>query len=644
VLEESVTSDTTDLKDDFHQGYRNRFNAIPWDVPYRPPLDHPKPKVLGSQSAVVTGPEGEEIFCDQYGRVKVQFFWDREGQHDDKTTCWMRVASSWAAETFGSINIPRVGMEVLITFLEGDPDQPLITGCLYHGANLPPYKLPDFKTLATVKSKEYKGSRANELRIDDTTSEISIALRSDHGASAINLGYLTHPRPSGGQPRGEGFELRTDRHGAVRAGAGLLITTEPRPNESKHHKDLPETAERLATASDQQDGFATQAKELQAQEAGDQDDVAKALHAQHQGVLGSGPANLTANEFPEFTEPHLVLASPAGIALTTPRSSHIATGEHLALSSTGHTSFSIGKRLLASASRGMRLFVQSMGWRLVAASGDIDVKALKDSINLLAKLNITANADRITITAKTELVIQGGGSATTYNAGGITHATSGPYTAHAANFAYTGAKSLAGVFPEPPKPGKGNLELFNQYAGRQGIKDGDYEVIDALGKSIKGKLDAKGFASVAGAAPGPARVLFGKDPADTWSDGSYIGKPEWPLNPPGAEDIPSQVQAMVAQALPSKNWDMLEKGKELAQTGMGAMQTAQGAMQTTQQVKGAVQGGAAGLPKLASAALPSASGILGAASKAGKLPSLPAPTLPKTSLKTPGLPAGEMLS
>ncbi|MBX9408400.1 type VI secretion system tip protein VgrG, partial [Pseudomonas baetica] len=644
VLEESVTSDTTDNKDDFHQGYRNRFSAIPWDVPYRPPLDHPKPKVLGTQSAVVCGPEGEEIYCDQYGRVKVQFFWDREGKHDDMTSCWMRVASSWAAETFGSINIPRVGMEVLITFLEGDPDQPLITGCLYHGANLPPYKLPDFKTLATVKSKEYKGSRANELRIDDTTSEISIALRSDHGASAINLGYLTHPRPSGGQPRGEGFELRTDRHGAVRAGAGLLITTEPRPNESKHHKDLPETAERLATASDQQDGFAVQAKELQAQEAGDQDDVAKALHAQHQGVLGSGPANMTANEFPEFTEPHLVLASPAGIALTTPRSSHIATGEHLALSSTGHTSLSIGKRLLASASRGMRLFVQSMGWRLVAASGDIDVRALKDSINLLAKLNITANADRITITAKTELVIQGGGSATTYNAGGITHATSGPYTAHAANFAYTGAKSLAGVFPEPPKPGKGNLELFNQYAGRQGIKEGDYEVIDALGKSIKGKLDGKGFASVAGAAPGPARVLFGKDPADTWSDGSYIGKPEWPLNPPGAEDVPSQVQAMVAQVLPSKNWDMLEKGKDMAQTGMSAMQTAQGAMQTAQQVKGAVQGGVAGLPKLASAAMPSASSILGAASKGGQLPTLPAPTLPKPSLKTPGLLAGEMLS
>ena len=620
VLEEVITSDVTDLKSDFHQGYRNRFSATPWDVHYRPPLEHPKPKVLGTQSAVVTGPEGEEIYCDQHGRVKVQFFWDREGQHNDKSSCWMRVASNWASQHFGAINLPRVGMEVLITFLEGDPDQPLITGCLYHGAHLPPYKLPDFKTLATVKSKEYKGSRANELRIDDTTSEISIALRSDHGASAINLGYLTHPRPAGGQPRGEGFELRTDRHGAVRAAAGLLITTEPRPHESKHHKDLPETAERLATAADQQDGFALHAKESQAQEPGDQDDVAKALHAQHQGVLGSGPANASGNEFPEFTEAHLVLASPAGIALTTPRSSHIATGEHLALSSTGHTSFSVGKRLLASASQGMRLFVQSLGWRLVAASGDIDVRALKDSINLLAKLNITANAERITLTAKTELVIQGGGSATTYNAAGITHVTTGPYTAHAANFAYTSAQNLAGVFPKPPKPGEGDLELFNQYAGQQGIQGGGYEVIDALGKRVTGALDGKGFMTVSGAAPGPGRVTFGKDPADTWTDGSVIGKPEWPATPPGAGAVPAQLEAAVTEGLPSKNWDVLEHG--LA----------------------AVQGAGASLPAQATALAPLVSSVLSGVIKSGKLPSLPAPTELESLLEAPDLLAGEKLS
>ncbi|MGA3679224.1 type VI secretion system tip protein VgrG [Pseudomonas graminis] len=622
VLEEVITSDVTDLKSHFHQGYRNRFSATPWDVHYRPPLEHPKPKVLGTQSAVVTGPEGEEIYCDQHGRVKVQFFWDREGEHNDKTSCWMRVASNWASQNFGAINLPRVGMEVLITFLEGDPDQPLITGCLYHGAHLPPYKLPDFKTVATVKSKEYKGGRANELRIDDTTSEISIALRSDHGASAINLGYLTHPRPVGGQPRGEGFELRTDRHGAVRAAAGLLITTEPRPNESKHHKDLPETAERLATAADQQDGFALQAKELQAQEPGDQDDVAKALHAQHQGVLGSGPANKSANEFPEFTEPHLVLASPAGIALTTPRSSHIATGEHLALSSTGHTSFSVGKRLLASASQGMRLFVQSLGWRLVAASGDIDVRALKDSINLLAKLNITANAERITLTAKTELVIQGGGSATTYNAAGITHVTTGPYTAHAANFAYTSAKNLAGVFPEPPKPGQGDLELFNQYAGQQGIQGGGFEVIDALGQRLKGSLDAKGFATVPGAAPGPGRVAFGKDPADTWTESSFIGKPEWPVLPPSAGEVPALLETEVSEGLPSKNWDVAHVMTAAVDAGAAAL----------------------GLPPLATAALPIASGLLSGMIKSGKLPSLPVPTVDEGLLEVSGLLAGEKLS
>ncbi|QZI69365.1 type VI secretion system tip protein VgrG [Pseudomonas protegens] len=639
VLEEVINSDHNRGPQSFHQGYRNSFKATPWDAPYRPPLDHPKPRILGSQSAVVTGPEGEEIYVDALGRVKAQFFWDREGRSDDQSSCWMRVASNWAGQRIGTLAIPRVGMEVLVTFLEGDPDQPLITSCLYHAAHLPPYKLPDLKTLATLKSKEYKGSRGNELRIDDTTSEISIALRSDHGASALNLGYLTHPRPSGGQPRGEGFELRTDRHGAVRAAAGLLLTTEPRPNESKHHKDLPETAERLATASDQQDGFAMQACAVQAQEPGDQDDVAKALHAQHQGILGSSPANMTANEFPEFTEPHLVLASPAGIALTTPRSTHMASGEHLALSSTGHTSLSIGKRLLASASQGMRLFVQNLGWRLVAVAGDIDIKALKDSVNLLAKLNITANADRITLTAKTELVIQGGGSATTYNAGGITHTTTGPYTAYAANFSYTGAKSKAGAFPQPPKPSKGNLELFNQYANHQGIKGGDFEVIDALGKSFKGTLDGKGFASVRGAAPGPARVLFGEDPADTWSEGSYIGKPQWPPEQPGGE-MPGPVQNLLdrvlAEASSRDGGALMGMGKDLALAGMSAGQTAQ-------QLRGALQTASTGLPQLANAALPNAGALLSAASNNGQLPRLPLAKLPTSPVPTPGFSPGSNL-
>jgi len=167
VLEESVTSHV-DSGDGFVQGYRNHFSATPWAIPFRPALCHPKPKVLGSQTAVVTGPAGEEIHCDEYGRVRVQFHWDREGQADDKTSCWLRVSSSWAGDRYGGIAIPRVGMEVLVTFLEGDPDQPLVTGCLYHKEHQVPYDLPANKTRTVFKTLSSPGGGGyNELRIED---------------------------------------------------------------------------------------------------------------------------------------------------------------------------------------------------------------------------------------------------------------------------------------------------------------------------------------------------------------------------------------------------------------------------------------------------------------------------------------------
>ncbi|MGE4408868.1 type VI secretion system tip protein VgrG, partial [Pseudomonas sp.] len=167
VLEESATSDAQ-TDDGFQQGYRNRFLATPWDIPYRPALKHPKPKILGSQTAMVTGPAGEEIHCDPYGRVKVQFHWDRQGVHDDKSSCWLRVSSSWAGDRYGGVAIPRVGMEVLVTFLEGDPDQPLVTGCLYHAEHVAPYELPAHKTRSVFKTLSSPGGDGyNELRIED---------------------------------------------------------------------------------------------------------------------------------------------------------------------------------------------------------------------------------------------------------------------------------------------------------------------------------------------------------------------------------------------------------------------------------------------------------------------------------------------
>ena len=146
--------------------YENECRLIPHGKQWRP-TPHPKPRVDGPQMAHVVGPTGEEIYCDEWGRVKVQFPWDREGGNNEHSSCWIRVSQSWAGAQFGAMMIPRVGHEVIVSFLEGDPDQPIITGCTYHSTTEPPYRLPEHKTRMTIKSKSHKGDGFNELRFED---------------------------------------------------------------------------------------------------------------------------------------------------------------------------------------------------------------------------------------------------------------------------------------------------------------------------------------------------------------------------------------------------------------------------------------------------------------------------------------------
>ncbi|MCY2992012.1 MAG: type VI secretion system tip protein TssI/VgrG [Planctomycetota bacterium] len=153
------------------EDYSNTFTAIPDKVVFRPARITPKPVIQGAQTAVVTGPKGEEIWPDKYGRVLVQFHWDREGKkHQDgkQTSCWMRCAQGSAGRGWGSMFIPRIGQEVLVTFLEGDPDQPLVTGVVYNADQMPPYTLPDEKTKSYIKTNSTLGGEGfNEIRIDD---------------------------------------------------------------------------------------------------------------------------------------------------------------------------------------------------------------------------------------------------------------------------------------------------------------------------------------------------------------------------------------------------------------------------------------------------------------------------------------------
>lgn len=178
VLEETLKAVNTAADDGFVEGYRNDFVATPWEVIYRPPPSFVKPRIFGSQTAVVTGPVDEEIHCDAFGRVKVQFYWDREGNHDDHSSCWLRLASNWAGSAHGSLTLPRVGMEVLVSFLDGDPDHPVVSGCLINSANPAPYELPEHKTRSVFRSRSSPDNGGfNELHVEDRAGRELIYLR-----------------------------------------------------------------------------------------------------------------------------------------------------------------------------------------------------------------------------------------------------------------------------------------------------------------------------------------------------------------------------------------------------------------------------------------------------------------------------------
>ncbi|KZL02630.1 type VI secretion system tip protein VgrG [Pseudovibrio sp. Ad26] len=167
--------------------YSAGFEVMPARLPYRPKLLK-KPLVDGPQIAHVTGPEGEEIYCDEHGRVKVWFPWDRHGAKNDTSSCWIRVSSNWAGASWGHIAIPRIGHEVIVDFLEGDPDQPIITGRTYHNNNKSPYKLPDHKTRMSIKSDSHKAEGFNELRFEDEggREEIYVHAQKDMNVEVLN--------------------------------------------------------------------------------------------------------------------------------------------------------------------------------------------------------------------------------------------------------------------------------------------------------------------------------------------------------------------------------------------------------------------------------------------------------------------------
>nr|WP_306465636.1 type VI secretion system tip protein TssI/VgrG [Corallococcus exiguus] len=187
---EELTSDSheEDKEGAGHERYRNAFESLPLDVAFRPERRRSRARMAGLQTATVVGPSGEEIFTDEHGRIKVQFHWDRAGQRNEKSSCFLRVAQVWSGLGWGFVFLPRIGMEVLVDFLEGDPDRPLVVGCVYNGQNQPPYPLPDQKTRSTIRTSSTPGGDGfNELRFEDAAGEEELFIHAQKDFNEVVL-------------------------------------------------------------------------------------------------------------------------------------------------------------------------------------------------------------------------------------------------------------------------------------------------------------------------------------------------------------------------------------------------------------------------------------------------------------------------
>lgn len=440
-----------------------RITCVRRDIRFVPAYDPRKDlPATPMQTALVVGPRGEEVHCDAQGRVKVRFSGTREQDHvhannagasdSDSDSAWVRVASGWAGTLngagshFGAFGLPRPGTEVLLAFLGGDPDKPIIVGQLYNASAKPPQfgpgDLPGNRYLTGIKSREIRGQRANQLRLDDTHGQISAQLASEHGRSELNLGWLSEPRQHGqGEARGEGAELRTDHQLALRAGAGMLLSAWQRLDDKQLQRDdyLKLMDECVALFRK----LGKSAADSLAMPVDDQPQAA--LHtALKQWENGSN----TCPKGSDGAAAVIGITAPEGISFATSKSvvsyaslnTDLVAGQHLQLSA--------AQRFNLNAGHGVSLFAQSEGITAIAQQGKVLVQSQHGEMSLAAsgELQLTASDGRLVGTAQEIVLISKGGSFIKIS-DSITIGSTGKMVFNAASFEFRGPKSIAVAMP-----------------------------------------------------------------------------------------------------------------------------------------------------------------------------------------------------
>lgn len=417
---------------------------------YDPRVDLPHPQM---QSAIVAGPPGEEIFCDELGRVQVRFS-GTLARGEDAMSAWVRVASSWAGNigshgnNLGMLSLPRAGTEVLLAFLGGDPDKPIIIAQLFNDHAPPPHlgkgALPGNRYLSGLKSREIRGQRANQLRFDDTPGQISAQVASEHGGSELNLGWLSQPRDQGaGKARGEGAELRSDEHVALRAGKGMLLSAWHRLS---HHDKQLDRSEYLTLMEECLELFRSlgqhaaqhQALPLDVQA---QEELASAFKRWDNGsnTVPRGEAG---------GAPVIGVTAPAGISFATAKTIVSYAAANIDTVAQQHLQMTSGQRVNLNAGKGISLFAHHGGINAIAHFGQLLIQSQHDDTNVNAakSLRLTATEGKLVAMAPTiELVCEDGSFIRLGN--GITLGSNKPLKFNAPRFVFNDPETMSAEFP-----------------------------------------------------------------------------------------------------------------------------------------------------------------------------------------------------
>ncbi|AUH52507.1 type VI secretion system tip protein VgrG [Chromobacterium sp. ATCC 53434] len=504
-------------------------------IPLTPAYAHTeqaKPTSLGVQTATVVGPAGSEVHTDEQGRIKVQFHWQRPDEHptigaglDDKSSCWLRVAMPSAGAGWGHQFLPRLGQEVLVDFIEGDIDRPVITGVLYNGGHPPPEfsgagSLPANKTLSGIKSKEHQGGGYSELLFDDTPGEVRAKLSSEPGKTQLNQGFLAHPRSNGkAQPRGDGFELRTDKHGAIRAAHGLLLSTEAQNGASgkqlarEHAQSQLDSALNLAqsmaeaaagqladTMETGPDGIDPDNGKSGNKADGHLQHHVEALKAWEAGSNTDKDGKTAKDQAGQ--QPLLVLSGPAGIVSTSEQSQTLSAGQNLNLVAQRDANQVTGRRWIHNVGQHISLFVagvkDKVALKLIAAKGKIQVQAQSDAMELTADQDVTITSvkDKIIVHAGDEILLTAGGAYIRIKGGNIEVHAPGKVTVKGASHSMDGPASMDWSQPQYKKivcteqiDAQLLTEAHPEFSGKKYV----YYSADTGKKLATGALDGSGL-------------------------------------------------------------------------------------------------------------------------------------------------------